>query len=90
MTSLPNPVFSKRKRQQGYIMLMLMLMVSLMIIAAAVCAPTIAFEIRRDREQEMVHRGVQYTRAIRAYYKKNGSYPAKLENLDNTNYRPGF
>jgi hypothetical protein len=47
--------------------------------------PTIAFEIRRDREQEMIHRGVQYSRAIRNYYKKFGRYPTRLEDLDNTN-----
>ena len=33
----------------------------------------------------MIHRGVQYSRAIRAYYKKFGRYPTKLEDLDNTN-----
>jgi type II secretory pathway pseudopilin PulG len=74
-----------RRTEQGYIMLTLMLMVAMLVIAAAVCAPTIAFEIRRDREQEMVRRGVQYTRAIRAYYKKFGRYPSALKDLDNTN-----
>jgi hypothetical protein len=33
----------------------------------------------------MIHRGVQYTRAIRAYYKKLGRYPTRLEDLENTN-----
>jgi hypothetical protein len=33
----------------------------------------------------MIHRGVQYSRAIRAYYKKFGRYPATIENLENTN-----
>jgi len=33
----------------------------------------------------MIHRGTQYTRAIRLYYKKNGRYPAKIEDLENTN-----
>jgi hypothetical protein len=42
-----------------------MLMVTMMVIAAFAVMPTIAFEIRRDREQEMIHRGVQYSRAIR-------------------------
>src|SRR4029077_18404536 len=35
--------------------------------------------------EEMIHRGVQYSRAIRAYYKKFGRYPASMENLENTN-----
>jgi hypothetical protein len=48
-------------------------------------AVPIKFEIRRDQELEMIHRGVQYSRAIRGYYKKFGRYPTRLEELDNTN-----
>ena len=66
-------------------MLLLLLTVALMIIAAAVVVPSVTFEIKRDREDEMIHRGVQYSRAIRAYYKKFGRYPAKIEDLENTN-----
>jgi hypothetical protein len=43
------------------------------------------FEMQRDQEQEMIHRGVQYSRAIRGYYKKFGRYPTRLEDLENTN-----
>jgi type II secretory pathway pseudopilin PulG len=70
--------------EKGYVLLTMLLVVSLMAITAAVALPTISFEIRRDREQEMIHRGVQYSRAIRAYYKKFGRYPTRLEDLDNT------
>jgi hypothetical protein len=55
--------------------------VSLMIIATAVIVPSIAFEIRREREMELVHRGVQYTRAIRLFSKRNGRYPSRPEEL---------
>jgi hypothetical protein len=43
------------------------------------------FAMQRDQEQEMIHRGVQYSRAIRGYYKKFGRYPTKIEDLENTN-----
>ena len=33
----------------------------------------------------MIHRGVQYSRAIRKYFKKYGRYPTKLEDLDSSN-----
>ena len=33
----------------------------------------------------MIHRGTEYARAIKKYYKKFGRYPATLEQLDNTN-----
>jgi type II secretory pathway pseudopilin PulG len=71
--------------ERGYILLTLLLIISLMIIFAAVIVPTITFEIRRDKEEELIHRGVQYSRAIRAYYKKYGAYPTTLEQLESTN-----
>jgi type II secretory pathway pseudopilin PulG len=74
-----------QRRERGYIMLTLLLAIAMMAIFAAAIAPTIAFDIKRDREEEMIHRGVQYSRAIRAYYKKFGRYPVKLEDLEGTN-----
>jgi type II secretory pathway pseudopilin PulG len=74
-----------RRGQQGYILLTLMLFVTLLVIAAAAIAPTLAFQVKRDREEEMIHRGVQYSRAVRHYYKKFGRYPTRLEELENTN-----
>src|SRR5262249_1903285 len=73
------------KKQQGYILLLLMLFITLMAIAATAIAPSITFQIQRDREEEMIHRGVQYSRAIRRYVKKFGRYPTRLEELENTN-----
>ena len=66
-------------------MLTLLLAMALLVIFAAVIVPSITFDIKRDREEEMIHRGVQYSRAIRAYYKKFGRYPTKIEDLENTN-----
>ncbi len=71
--------------ESGYILLILLLTMALMIIFAAAIVPTIKFQIERDREEELIHRGVQYSRAIRAYYKKFGRYPTRLEELENTN-----
>jgi type II secretory pathway pseudopilin PulG len=73
------------KKPQGYILLLLMLFITLMAIAATAIAPSITFQIQRDREEEMIHRGVQYSRAIRRYVKKFGRYPTRLEDLENTN-----
>ena len=66
-------------------MLMLLLTMALMVIFAAIIVPSVTFNIKRDREEEMVHRGVQYSRAIRAYYKKFNRYPMKIEDLENSN-----
>lgn len=74
-----------RRSERGYVMLMLLLALALLAIFAAVIVPSITFNIRRDREEEMIHRGVQYSRAIRAYYKKFGRYPTKIEDLESAN-----
>lgn len=78
------PSRRQHRRQAGYILLTLMLFVSLLVIAALAIYPTVAFQVRRDREEEMVHRGVQYSRAIKRYYKKFGTYPATIDALENT------
>jgi hypothetical protein len=74
-----------RGSQDGYVLLYLLLMVAMMGIFALMVMVPIKFELKRERETEMIHRGVQYSRAIRSYYKKFGRYPTRLEDLDNTN-----
>jgi hypothetical protein len=49
-------------------------------------APTIKASLRRDKEEEMVHRGAQYARAVRRYFKQFGRYPPTLEALEDTNH----
>lgn len=75
----------KSNSQSGYVLLALLLIVALLSIGVFTTIQKIDFQIKRDREEEMIHRGVQYSRAIRAYYKKFGRYPAKIEDLENTN-----
>jgi type II secretory pathway pseudopilin PulG len=74
-----------RSHERGYILLTLIFFVAVLAISLATILPSIRQEILRDREEEMIHRGTQYTRAIRLYFKKNGRYPAKIEDLENTN-----
>jgi type II secretory pathway pseudopilin PulG len=75
-----------RRGERGYVLLTLLLFISLMVIAAAAVLPDMIFQLKRDREEEMVHRGVQYARAVRRYYRKFGAYPLTLEQLDNVNH----
>ena len=60
-------------------------MLALVMIAMVAAAPQIATQIRREREEELMHRGNQYRIAIRRYFRKFGRYPAKVEDLENTN-----
>jgi len=80
-----NSPFAPSRGERGYILLSLLFIVALLIIAAATAASSLSFTIRRDREEEMIHRGVEYSRAIRRYTKKTGRYPLTLDALENTN-----
>jgi len=75
----------RRHSEKGYTLLYLILMMALIALAMAAAAPRLATEIKRDREDEMIHRGVQYARAIQKFYKKFGRYPTTLKQLENTN-----
>jgi type II secretory pathway pseudopilin PulG len=79
------PYRLKHGDEQGYILLIMMLLITVLAIAAAAVAPSVAFQVRRDREEELIHRGVQYSRAIRRYVKKFGRYPMRIEELEDTN-----
>lgn len=80
-----NRGLSKARSQRGYILITLIFFVAILVIAALAIAPSIIFEAKRDREEEMVHRGVQYSRAIGKFVKKSGHFPNRLEDLENTN-----
>jgi hypothetical protein len=77
--------FPFRRGEQGYVLLTLMLFVALLAIASLAWIQKVDFEIKRNREEELIHRGVQYSRAIRRYVKKFGRYPARIEDLESTN-----
>jgi type II secretory pathway pseudopilin PulG len=71
--------------QRGYMLITLMLALALITIALLTVLPEIGQQIRRDREEEMRHRGTAYMRAIQHFYKKFGRYPMRVEELENTN-----
>lgn len=74
------------RAERGYMLLVLMLLVAALVISMLAMAPAIKASIRRDKEEEMVHRGAQYARAVRRYFKQFGRYPPTLEALEDTNH----
>jgi type II secretory pathway pseudopilin PulG len=79
------PASKRKSRQDGYILLVLLLFVTLLSIGFLAAVRTMEFRVRRDREEELIHRGVQYSRAVRRYFKKFGRYPTRIEELESTN-----
>ena len=76
-----------RRRESGYVLLALMLTLTLLLAALAVEAPRIAQQIKREKEEELVHRGKDYATAVKRFVHKNGGrYPVSVEQLENTNH----
>jgi type II secretory pathway pseudopilin PulG len=77
---------SKLARQKGYMLLAVMLLITLMLVALSIELPRIAQQIKREKEEELVHRGSDYCIAIKKFYHKNATYPLSLEQLEDTNH----
>ena len=73
------------RNEQGYMLLYLLFLVAILSISLVTIVPKLKFVLQREREQEMVHRGEQYRRAVRRYYRKMGAYPPTLDVLESTN-----
>jgi type II secretory pathway pseudopilin PulG len=77
----PNSRPGKTRHEEGFLLLGVLFMVLLVTIALAIAAPKMAEAIRRDKEIETVHRGLQYARAIQIYFNKYGRYPNTIDQL---------
>src|ERR1700735_588502 len=77
----PNSRPCHTRQEEGFLLLGVLFMVLLVTIAVAIAAPKMAEAIRRDKEIETVHRGLQYARAIQIYFNKYGRYPNTIDQL---------
>src|SRR5689334_9544762 len=75
----------RRSSERGYVLLILLLSVALLSIFSLAVVQEFKFQYQRDREEELLHRGVQYTRAVQHFFKKFGRYPTRIEDLESTN-----
>src|SRR6476619_2720788 len=87
MRSMKSNRSRSRSAESGYVLLAVMLTVTLILVALAVEAPRIAQQIKREKEEELVHRGKDYATAVKRFVHKNGGrYPVSVEQLENTNH----
>ncbi|MBZ5504406.1 MAG: hypothetical protein LAO78_02865 [Acidobacteriia bacterium] len=76
-----------RSTESGYVLLAVMLAFALILLALSIEAPRIAQQIKRDKEEELVHRGKDYATAVKRFVHKNGGrYPLSIEQLEDTNH----
>ena len=61
--------------------MIVVLTVAIMSIMMTVAVQTVEFQMRREREAELIFRGEQYVEAIRLYKIKYGRHPMQLKEL---------
>ncbi|MFZ1013013.1 MAG: type II secretion system protein [Terracidiphilus sp.] len=74
-----------RTGEEGYILVAVIFLLAILILSMAVAVPRVRESIQRDREVETMHRGDQYRRALKLYYKKFNAYPPNIDALVKTN-----
>jgi hypothetical protein len=75
----------RRKGEQGFALLLVFVLAAGIALMLYKQVPRVAFESERDKEQLLIDRGGQYQRAIQVYYATFKRYPARIEDLENTN-----
>lgn len=75
----------RNQQQSGFALLFVFAMAAIIAITLYVALPRITFEAQRDKEELLIQRGEQYERSIQLYVRKFKRFPAKMEDLDNTN-----
>jgi hypothetical protein len=74
----------KRNPESGYALLLIYAMAAIVAITLYSEIPRVAFEAQRDKEQLLIDRGEQYTRAVNLYVRKFNKFPADFDALQNT------
>jgi hypothetical protein len=70
-----------RGEQGGYALLLAVFLTALLTVGTMSVGLRILTEGKREKEQEMIWRGKQYTRGIKMYYQKLGRFPNSLDDL---------
>lgn len=71
--------------ERGYVLMVFMLFAALLLVSASTIVRQAAFEGRRQKEAELVFRGLQYHRAVQLFFRKFGRYPNSVDELEKTN-----
>jgi hypothetical protein len=70
-----------KRKQGGYALLLVVFLTALLLVSTMEIGLRTVTEGRREKEQDMIWRGKQYTRGIKLYYQKYGRFPTSLDNL---------
>jgi len=69
------------KRSRGYTLVALLVGLTVMVILIAAVLPLASAESQRDKEAELIFRGLQYAEGIRTFHRRYGRYPNTLKEM---------
>jgi|HubBroStandDraft_6_1064221.scaffolds.fasta_scaffold43642_3 hypothetical protein len=72
---------SARNSQGGYALLLVVFLLALLVVGTMSISLRVLTQGQREKEQEMIWRGKQYTRGIKLYYRKLGRFPNSMDDL---------
>jgi len=72
---------SLKRAVRGHLLVALMVAVTLMTIFLAAAAEKWSTILRRDREEELIFRGLEYAQALADFQKEHGALPTELDLL---------
>ena len=72
---------SARNKQGGYALLLVVFLLALVVVGTMSISLRVLTQGQREKEQEMIWRGKQYTRGIKLYYRKLGRFPNSMDDL---------
>jgi len=70
-----------RNIASGFALLLVMVAAAVLLIGLSAALPSIYQEGQREREEELIFRGIQYARAIASFHQKFQRYPTNIQEL---------
>ena len=67
--------------ESGYALLFAMIAAAVLLVGLTAVLPSVYEEVQREREMELIFRGIQYARACANFHQKFQRYPMSIEEL---------
>ncbi len=71
----------RNRHADAFTLVTLVIFVAVLNVLVAAALPLWTQQIKREKEEELIFRGLQYAEAIRLFQEKAGRYPVRLEEL---------
>jgi len=68
-------------REAGFTLVMLVMVIAIMSIMMGVAVQTVTFQMKREREAELIFRGRQYVEAVRIFKARYGRNPMRMKEI---------